>query len=700
MKTKFASALLLCIIFAVTSAATNISVYSGLPAWAEQMNLPVIPDAMGWTAVSDNENARQDIQIAPTDEFTVFPGWPISQASGSFEGGIFCNMDDDDTPEIVYCIGTSIYAWNINGTPVPGWPVTITYAFEGAPSYGDIDGDNIPEIVAGSKYGSSTGKVCAYELNGTPVTGFPVEHGYCTRTTPIADIDGDGDMEIIATKRQYPTGSVYVYNGNGTIYPGWPKTLDSVPSASCSIGDITGDGQVEIIAQSYNAIHAWSINGTPVPGFPFMLTNSAVNSYSSCVLADLDNDGLNEIIFGSHVLGGGGYVFVLNGDGTQAVGWPKFTNYWVYGPPAVGDIDGDGNLDVAVGDQVLSGTPTNKLYAWNRFGTPLPGFPVSNIPAINNQIVLADLDEDGAIELLFDDNTTYTGGIGQYTCYNHNGTPVANWRLTFNGSSFFHMPALADANGDGFLDINGAGGTTSTNVYLWSSDITFDEEDIIIPVWQYNVQHTGLYPSNFVAPTVSVTLTPINPPIQIPSGGGTFSYSFTITNTGTVPTIFDAWTEAVLPNTSVYGPILLRNNLQLAPGASLSRTMTQSVPTNAPAGEYTYRLCAGDYPAVVTDSDEFNFVKSAAVDAGNTVNGWNVLGWEDEIQSIVSSPENFALHNPSPNPFNNSTVISFNLPDAGEISLKIYDISGREIQELGFGIWDLGYREEIHSRLS
>ena len=57
---------------------------------------------------------------------------------------------------------------------------------------------------------------------------------------------------------------------------------------------------------------------------------------------------MKEIIFGTHVSGGGGYVYVIKNDGTVMTGWPKTTSQWVYGPPSVGFIDSD-NILLCIG---------------------------------------------------------------------------------------------------------------------------------------------------------------------------------------------------------------------------------------------------------------------------------------------------------------------------------------------------------------
>jgi len=81
-------------------------------------------------------------------------------------------------------------------------------------------------------------------------------------------------------------------------------------------------------------------------------------------------------------------------------GWPKQVNNWIYGPPSVGFIDNDNILDIAVGDQVLSSNPSDYVYGWNKNGTPLTGFPIGPLNAINNQILLADVNNDNLTELI------------------------------------------------------------------------------------------------------------------------------------------------------------------------------------------------------------------------------------------------------------------------------------------------------------
>ena len=88
-----------------------------------------------------------------------------------------------------------------------------------------------------------------------------------------------------------------------------------------------------------------------------------------------------------------------------------------------------------------------KYFVWDKDGNNLSGWPTSNIWAVNNQIIIADLDGDNQVELMWDDNTN----SGIYLGYNHDGTPMSGWPLTVTGSSFFMNPFVADVNNDGIL---------------------------------------------------------------------------------------------------------------------------------------------------------------------------------------------------------------------------------------------------------
>lgn len=88
---------------------------------------------------------------------------------------------------------------------------------------------------------------------------------------------------------------------------------------------------------------------------------------------------------------------------------------------------------------------------------------------------------------------------------------------------------------------------------------------------------------------------------------------------------------------------------------------------------------------------------SACEEMGEEVD-WSIFAQKKRKpidEKSVALPDKFALRNNYPNPFNPSTTIAFDLPEATRVRLKIYDISGREIVTLVNGHCTSGYKRVI-----
>ena len=209
--------------------------------------------------------------------------------------------------------------------------------------------------------------------------------------------------------------------------------------------------------------------------------------------------------------------------------------------------------------------------------------------------------------------------------------------------------------------------------------------------WFYGMTNLGDPTLRVIAaPELTITLTPENPPIQIPASGGVFDYNIAVANNGAVSATFDVWTMATLPNGDEYGPILDPLNLTFNAGYSANRDRSQSVPAGAPSGDYTYDAYIGYYPDDILAEDHFDFEKLAVSDGGAIVHDWDNLGesfYNVSGETMVETPaflhpSSFILHPSSPNPFNPETVLSFELRAASFVELVVYDIQGREIARL------------------
>ena len=195
---------------------------------------------------------------------------------------------------------------------------------------------------------------------------------------------------------------------------------------------------------------------------------------------------------------------------------------------------------------------------------------------------------------------------------------------------------------------------------------------------------------------MNITLTPLNPPIQIPVNGGLFDFNIAIENIDSLPYIVDIWTMATLPNSNVYGPIIDFPNFILNPGVTLNRDRTQTVPAGAPAGAYTYDAYIGAYPDLVLAEDHFDFEKSSTSDFSSYVHDWTCWGEGfagEKVETYI--PGETVLHSPCPNPFNARTAISYQLLAVSNVNLTVYDITGREVTKLVDGMMTAGTHQVV-----
>jgi hypothetical protein len=108
---------------------------------------------------------------------------------------------------------------------------------------------------------------------------------------------------------------------------------------------------------------------------------------------------------------------------------------------------------------------------------------------------------------------------------------------------------------------------------------------------------------------LEIALEPLDAPIVLPPSGGSFRYRVSMTNYSDSARTVDFWRQLGLPAGG--GRTLAPRAVTLPPGATIERTLRQSIPAGAPAGVYTLTGYLGDYPSGEV-SDGFEFEKSAA----------------------------------------------------------------------------------------
>ncbi len=397
------------------------------------------------------------------------------------------------------------------GLPEPIGPVELELLCEspisandfqhnGTVAVGDVDNDGQAEIV-GYNWITNPGRAELWILNAADCTpelatspAVVAAGGFAQGSHPgLLDIDGDGDLEIIAPREALPQSQVFdsrhllAVHHDGT--PAWPGDGGSatsptlgLPAAGSSSGayrytgptfaDIDADGVVEIVMPWHiiGSVSVYLRSGITVydsrdGSIKWEYTGPdqrADADYKPPVVADLDRDGTMEIILHTQVVDHtGGLEFELPVE--SYLGGPSRITTHLYS--AVADFDGDTFAEIVAYDQQnVYLFEENGALAWQR-------------PFVNNgqsQVTVADLDADGEVEFAF---IAGTGNLPGYmvafdtdgqVLWSHAGNPELSPPF-INRSTGPNITAW-DANADGAADLvvhydNGI--SAQTGVYIF-----------------------------------------------------------------------------------------------------------------------------------------------------------------------------------------------------------------------------------------
>ncbi|MCX6640303.1 MAG: FG-GAP-like repeat-containing protein [bacterium] len=289
--------------------------------------------------------------------------------------------------------------------------------------------------------------------------------------------------------------------------------------------------------------------------------------------------------------------------------------------------------------------------------------------------IVVDLDGDGVKDVV-------SGEInGKIKFFKNNGTN-ANPQLA---ASVFLMTGTVQAS---------TPGTSRLDVVRWDNNLTYD---LVVGSYDSRLRLFKQAATNAPAPTITLTRTS---GYIVPGSGGTISYTIAINNPNPSTVTFDLWTDLQLPNYGYNPPMIQRTGVQLTTGASASRNLNINVPGSWAAGMYYYYGYVGSLSTFqLYNSSNFYFYKNTTGD-GAWVGEWSFDGWTEEpaMETLVPLPLDARLA-AAPNPFNPTTNLSYDLPDAGTVYLAIFNTSGQKVVELANGYrtagnyqvtWDAG----------
>lgn len=423
-------------------------------------------DGSSWSVVWSRQTLADLFAAGAPNECAVTDRTEIRSAAA------IADIDNDGNLEIVVAVGGNPGQHRHGGA--------LVYSYDRAWSYSMLAGWPQPRIdEVGGGVGIREPDGCWDGTAASPALG---------------DLDGDGDLEVVI---QALNRRIYAWHHDGSAVSGWPIRRENGDNllrggeSTPALGDIDGDGLPEVVigtnsppwdgiaAPDYSKGTVWAINGdsSPVNGWPVATDN---NILSSVALGDIDKDGQLEVIVGSAVSREGGTgrrVYAWNSDGSVVQGWPKTTAGDMPSSPALGDLDGDGDLEIVIGCGVEDDpTHCTYLYAWHDDGSLVSGFPMSppsNDPDSSDASglpyspVLADYDGDGLVEIL-----VVNWRAGGVSTVESDGT-ANNDPSMQTVSGLFNSPLVDDLDNDGKLEIVIGGATpgeTRGAVYIWDVD--------------------------------------------------------------------------------------------------------------------------------------------------------------------------------------------------------------------------------------
>ena len=320
---------------------------------------------------------------------------------------------------------TNLYRGNGAGAFALDMQTSFAAVSEADLALADLDGDGDVDLLLSGNVTQARGLTKLYRNDGrggfTEVPDTPFE-ALANGVLATADVDGDGDVDVLLAGQDSSGGAVRLYlnAGDGRFAPASGSAFKPPFSPRLAFADLDGDRDQDLV-----------IGGTAWPQAAAVYANDGAGvfsdlpqvgysgvSFSSVVLGDVDGDGDADAVFtGEDGPTGAALTRIYLNDG-RARFRPAFPQPFVdvsLGEAALADTDGDGDLDVlltgqSAGDRARDITTLHYVNDGRGAFAQAPVQPFA--PLYLSRFAVGDLDEDGDLDVIVSgsrrDNTLAT----------------------------------------------------------------------------------------------------------------------------------------------------------------------------------------------------------------------------------------------------------------------------------------------------
>lgn len=383
-----------------------------------------------------------------------------------------------------------------NGTQNPGVGTD-----PGSVATGDVDGDGRLDLVVVNRSSNSVSILRNLGLSGTPAAlvyaakaDFALPNGSQPYEVALGDIDGDGDLDIVTAN--YGTNRVSIFQntitapgplGSGSFATSVEFVTGTDPG-NVVLGDLDADGDLDIVTANFGGNNITVLrnvmfsantqigNGnapsTTLTTSGFVGANIATGTDPAGVaLGDLNNDGLLDIAV-TNSNPNTVSVFRNTTSSPAEIEFAARVNIGVGNTPygiALGDINGDGRLDIVTANYGTNTSGTNNVTVLQNTTTSITGnFTATSstltVGARPISVAIADVNGDGLLDILAANYSNGTGRTVSTLLRNATNTGFATQVVVDLSTTTNIGPrsiAVADLDGDGDLDFATANFTTN-----------------------------------------------------------------------------------------------------------------------------------------------------------------------------------------------------------------------------------------------